>query len=73
MNTQQRESQYQADIRYQIALLADPMRRLAACRHLSGQIRTSEIARRLVNEAVGAHPSPPVRRHCAKLRDRLEC
>lgn len=67
------ERQYQADIRFQIALLADPLRRVAACRHLSGQIQTSEIARRLVREATGAHPHPPVRRRCANLLEKRVC
>lgn len=70
LNTIHTERQYQADIRYQIALLADPVRRQAACRHLSGQVQTSEIARRLVREATGAHPYLPVRRRCADLLGR---
>ena len=67
------ERQYQADIRYQIALLADPVRRVAACRHLSGQMQTSATARRLVREATGAHPHLPVRRRCASLLDKRVC
>ncbi len=67
------ERQYQADIRYQIALLADPVRRVAACRHLSGQMQTSATARRLVREATGAHPHLPVRRRCAHLLENRSC
>lgn len=73
LTPRQTERQYQADIRYQIALLADPVRRAAACRHLSGQMQASETARRLIREATGAHPHPPVRRRCARLLDKRTC
>ncbi len=72
-NTTHSERQYQADIRYQIALLADPVRRHAACRMLAGQMEASRTARRLVREATGAHPHRPVRRRCADLLDRRAC